>query len=127
MKKLVYLASASSGDRVKLHNLALQLTNSTRIVYSPCLGFFGQEDERTRKLIMNHCLRTVADSDVLVAYLEEFVPTQGVWEELRQVLESSKPACFLVEQRVFAVPTMFSSFPVWYTPFQVIKWLNELK
>ena len=125
MKKLLYLASASHGDREKLRELQLLLSTSSFMVYSPCLGFCGTESESLRSRIMAHCLRMVSDSDVFLGYLEG-APTDGLWQEVALAQEAHKPLAFLVTQRVYAIPTKYVNENVFFDSKHVSRWLHEL-
>jgi len=123
--KLVYLASASKGNRYSLWMVAKAIESLGCCVYAPLLGFIGQETPLIRKRMMKNCLEVIKFCDVF-AFLWEGVETKGAWKELEVAEASGMPRVILNPNKMSIDSPRFVMVDVETTRAGLKEWLNGL-
>jgi hypothetical protein len=123
MKKLVYLASASRGDRACLHSLAMRISNEGFMVFAPCLGWHGTETEQVRSRILNSGLDVLRRCGIFVGFYEG-VKTAGLWTEYDLSSKLNIPRCVFTQDMQLGASL---TFPVISSFVDLKEWLHGLQ
>jgi hypothetical protein len=124
MRKLVYIASASKGDRLLLRDFVEVLKASGFFIFAPGLGFHGlEETPEIRGRIMAVCSYAILHSGVFVAFYEG-VGSEGTWDEYQMAQVYRIPRAVFVSG-----PWKFDAKDntVFRMTVDLIGWLDELQ
>jgi len=124
--ELIYIASASAGNRRDLWFIATAVNRSGHFVFVPMLGFMGKEDDHAREVGLDACFWLIKHWATKFTVFYEGISSVGIWDELKFAYKNGIPCAVIISDKKIPFPILPIGVAEIRDAEQLKRWLDEL-